>query len=75
MKTGPYSLCHTDRGSIQWWAWPAVSLGLGLFAAAPAIHASAGGLAFMACGVVMGVFLAPSVGVVAVAVDMMRWNE
>ena len=30
MKTGPYTLCHADKGSIQWWAWPAAALGLAL---------------------------------------------
>ena len=40
MKTGPYTLCHTDRGSTRWWAWPSAVWGLGMFLAAAAMPAA-----------------------------------
>lgn len=36
MKTGPYTLCHTDRGSTRWWALPLALVGLACTAVAGA---------------------------------------
>jgi hypothetical protein len=53
MKTGPYTLCHTDRGSPPWWALLLAFVGLACTAVA-AVRPNADGQTIVFSGMLFG---------------------
>jgi hypothetical protein len=75
MKTGPYTLCHTDKGSIQWWAWPAAAFGIGFCLAATAIPGQAGPVEIVLGGFVLATAVIPGAVFAFLAVDFWRYRR
>jgi len=75
MKEGPYTLVHSDRGSIQWWAWAAAAFGLGCCAALFLLPGPDHPARVLLGGFVLSLFAIPLAMVSLLAVDFWRYRR